>query len=72
MEAAHVCLLRGAALFDQAVAGSEGGAPDLAAARAALTGCPYREQGLALSPRVFSPRFALFAGSLAPSPAPSP
>jgi hypothetical protein len=71
-EAAHVCLLRGAALYDQSVAAARGDDAALDEARAALTGCPWREQGLTLSPRIFSPRFVMFAQSLEPAPSPSP
>ncbi len=66
LEAAHSCLLRGAALFDQATAAAHGGPPELAEARQALAGCGWREQGLTLAPRVFSPRFAVFAQSVGP------
>jgi hypothetical protein len=64
MAAAHACLLRAAALHAQALAAAGAGEPQLDGARAALTGCAWRTQGLTLSPRVFSPRFAVFAESV--------
>jgi len=64
LAAAHACLLRAAALHAQALATAGGGAPQLDAARQALTGCAWREQGLQLSPRIFSPRFAVFAQAI--------
>ena len=64
LERAHACLLRAATLHQQAVAAATSTDPDLAATRAALAACAWREQRLVLSPLVFSPRFVLLAQSV--------
>ena len=64
LESAHACLLRAAALHQQALQQAGTREPVLDPARQALIGCRWREQGLTLSPKIFSPRFAVFAEAI--------